>query len=598
MRDRSKVALALVIAAAVLIAAASVAAAPLQQSGSRQGEVHVTGSLASKIHYQGRLTDAGGNPLNGSYNLGFQLWNQASGGTKLSEETKSGVSVQNGLFTVELIVGQEHFTGQGLWLAIAVNGQALSPRQEMLPVPYALSLKPGGSIEGEGGRALTLRSDGDDALHVQTDAADKSGVWGHSDDGCGITGSSANNKGVQGFGPTGVYGRSDVDGGQGVHGHGTAADTEGVLGTADGANGKGVAGFGFTGVYGGSSADDGEGVFGHGIGARTEGVLGTADGANGKGVAGLGFTGVYGGSNADDGEGVFGHGVGARTEGVLGTANGEHGRGVWGISSGTAGDAYGVSGHSTHADGVEGYTNAASKSGVYGHSASGIGVSGSSSAKDGIVGTTSASDKAGVRGDCTDSVGVRGRSSNNDGVVGYTASANKAGVFGNSLVGNGVAGYSDGANGVLAVSRSGDASDAGLRARNEGAGPAIYSEGDLYITGAYRGNLGPNGGGAFPRPAYDSGWRSIGAGDSIWLPHLIGGNPDNYVVDLQFQGSYFGRHQYRYGTDKWMYTELTFWIERTKGAFWHGLTHEGIMVSRESDDDQINQIRLRIWVYR
>jgi hypothetical protein len=546
--------LALVIVAAALIAGAGVTAGPLQQPANAQGGLQVAGSVASKIHYQGRLTDAAGNPLNGSYNLGFQLWNHASGGTKLSEETKSGVGVQNGLFTVELIVGQEHFNGQELWLAVVVNGQVLSPRQEILPVPYALSLKPGASIEGEGGRALTLRSDGDDALHVQTDAAGKSGVWGHSDDGYGVTGTSGNNKGVQGVGPTGVYGRSDAENGEGVHGHGT--------------------------------------------GANTEGVLGTADGANGKGVSGLGFTGVYGGSSADDGEGVHGHGIGARTEGVLGTANGEHGRGVWGIASGTAGDAYGVSGHSTHADGVEGYTNAPSKSGVYGHSANGIGVSGSSGAKDGIVGTTSASDKAGVRGDCTDSVGVRGRSSNNDGVVGFTASADKAGVHGHSQVGNGVAGYSDGANGVLAVSRSGDPSDAGLRARNEGAGPAIYSEGDLYITGAYRGNLGPNGGGAFPRPAYDSGWRSIGAGDSLWLPHLIGGNPDNYVVDLQFQGAYFGRHQYRYGTDSWWYTELTIWIQRTKGAFWHGLTHEGIMVSRESDDDQIDQIRVRIWVYR
>ena len=553
MRDRRGVALTLLTAAAVLIVAASATAGPLQQSGTAQGEVRVTGSLASKINYQGRLTDAGGNPLNGTYDLRFELWDQASGGTQLSQETKSDVGVQNGLFTVDLLVQQQHFNGQGLWLAIGVNNQMLSPRQEILPVPYALSLKPGASVEAESGLGLTVRSDDDHALHGQTDAADRSGVWGHSDAGYGVTGTSGT-IGVRGLAPTGVYGRSDAESGEGVHGHGT--------------------------------------------GANTEGVLGTADGAAGKGVWGLGFTGVAGSSSADDGEGVHGHGAGARTEGVLGTANGEHGRGVWGIASGTAGDAYGVSGHSTHADGVEGYTASASKSGVYGHSADGIGVSGSSSAKDGIVGTTSASDKAGVRGDSTDSVGVRGRSTNNDGVVGFTASADKAGVHGHSQVGNGVAGYSDGANGVLAVSRSGDSYDAALRARNEGAGPAIYSEGDLYITGAYRGNLGPNGGGAFPRPAYDSGWRSIGAGQSLWLPHLIGGNPDNYVVDMQFQGANLGRHQYRYGTDSWWYTVLSVWVQRWKGAFWHGLTHEGIMVSRESDDDQIDQIRVRIWVYR
>src|SRR5262249_6399459 len=50
----------------------------------------------------------------------------------------SGVSVSNGLFTVQLDFGAASFNGARRWLQISVNGTPLSPRQELTATPYAL----------------------------------------------------------------------------------------------------------------------------------------------------------------------------------------------------------------------------------------------------------------------------------------------------------------------------------------------------------------------------------------------------------------------------------------------------------------------------
>ena len=85
---------------------------------------------------------------------------------------------------------QANFTGQALWLSIDVNGQTLSPRQEILPAPYALSLRPGADIVGESlnaadaalagyapatGAALYASAGGGAGLHSQS--AQSYGVW-------------------------------------------------------------------------------------------------------------------------------------------------------------------------------------------------------------------------------------------------------------------------------------------------------------------------------------------------------------------------------------------------------------------------------------
>jgi hypothetical protein len=96
--------------------------------------------------YQGQLAD-GGDPANGSYDLTFALYNSTSLASPVTygPVTNSAVLVTNGLFTTTLDFGTGVFIGVNYWLQIGVrvNGDTnaftnLSPRQPLLPVPYAI----------------------------------------------------------------------------------------------------------------------------------------------------------------------------------------------------------------------------------------------------------------------------------------------------------------------------------------------------------------------------------------------------------------------------------------------------------------------------
>ena len=139
MSNKKVIAMMVVGLVAILATASGVTASPATGVGDPPVE--------STINYQGQLTDSGGNPLNGTYDMEFRFYNAAVGGSQVgSTITKNDVAVTNGLFSVKLDVNQSGFNGQGLWLEVKVEGETLSPRQEILPVPYALGLKPGAEI--------------------------------------------------------------------------------------------------------------------------------------------------------------------------------------------------------------------------------------------------------------------------------------------------------------------------------------------------------------------------------------------------------------------------------------------------------------------
>ena len=124
-------------------------------------------------------------------------------------------------------------------------------------------------------------------------------------------------------------------------------------------------------------------------------------------------------------------------------------------------------------------------------------------------------------------------------------------------------------------------------------GEKLEVNGNLKVTGAYKGNIGPNNGAPFPRPAYDSGWLSINQGQTLTLTHNIGGSVDNYVVDLQFKHSSLGIHQMYYGFSY-------YWNGSTNmsyGACWQDLNTTSIKVYRRINEGAAEQIRVRIWVY-
>jgi hypothetical protein len=99
-------------------------------------------AVPSVIPYQGRLTDAAGTPLNGSYSIRFSLWNSGAGGSEQWSETQAAVTVSNGLFQVNLgsvvAIPATIFTGGDLYLEIKVGADpAMTPRQRFGSTPYA-----------------------------------------------------------------------------------------------------------------------------------------------------------------------------------------------------------------------------------------------------------------------------------------------------------------------------------------------------------------------------------------------------------------------------------------------------------------------------
>lgn len=98
-------------------------------------------------------------------------------------------------------------------------------------------------------------------------------------------------------------------------------------------------------------------------------------------------------------------------------------------------------------------------------------------------------------------------------------------------------------------------------------------------------------------PDYDSGWISIDQGEVKTFEHNLGGEPDNYVVDLQFKdtdGGY-GVNQVHYGGEEYIYFFPEGGLVR-KGTYWRNLTDEYVLVKRKADDYRADQVRVRIWV--
>ncbi|MBI4395828.1 MAG: hypothetical protein HY548_01950, partial [Elusimicrobia bacterium] len=99
-----------------------------------------------QINYQGKLADSNGNPIpDASVNLIFQICNDSGGGTCNYSETRNGVPVSNGVFSV--VIGQvtplqssDFQSGTDKWLKVTVNGTPLTPLQKLVASPYAMAV--------------------------------------------------------------------------------------------------------------------------------------------------------------------------------------------------------------------------------------------------------------------------------------------------------------------------------------------------------------------------------------------------------------------------------------------------------------------------
>ncbi len=108
------------------------------------GQLSSLPAQGTAFTYQGRLNN-NGSPANGSYDFIFTLFGVSSGGTAIAGPvTNAATAVSNGLFIATVDFG-DAFTGSSNWLQISVstNGAnsfgTLTPRQQLMPTPYAIS---------------------------------------------------------------------------------------------------------------------------------------------------------------------------------------------------------------------------------------------------------------------------------------------------------------------------------------------------------------------------------------------------------------------------------------------------------------------------
>jgi hypothetical protein len=120
--------------------------APMSQQNSP-----AAAPLADQIPIQGRLTDANGIPLNGTYTVQFAVYDAAVGGALKCGNVITTVTVTNGLFnsTLDFCDTLDAFEGDQMYLGVKVGDDPeMTPRQLIQGVPYAFNLKRGAVIKG------------------------------------------------------------------------------------------------------------------------------------------------------------------------------------------------------------------------------------------------------------------------------------------------------------------------------------------------------------------------------------------------------------------------------------------------------------------
>lgn len=90
-----------------------------------------------------------------------------------------------------------------------------------------------------------------------------------------------------------------------------------------------------------------------------------------------------------------------------------------------------------------------------------------------------------------------------------------------------------------------------------------------------------------PTPAWSSGWQAVAAGGSLTFNHNLGGDPDDYVVDLMMRNG-ATIHQRGLGGDALA-------GESPRGAFWYHLTDSSVSIHRNAADTDAPELLMRIF---
>ena len=114
-------------------------------------------AVPERVSLTARLVD-NGQPVSGTHDFVFELWDADSGGSARWSETRTGQTVTDGLVYIALgattPLDDSVFDGSSLFLAITVDGTALSPRLPIASVPYAIRAGVAASADNAAAAAL------------------------------------------------------------------------------------------------------------------------------------------------------------------------------------------------------------------------------------------------------------------------------------------------------------------------------------------------------------------------------------------------------------------------------------------------------------
>ena len=444
------------------------------------------------LTYQGKLTDASGNAIEGSVALKFKLYDASSGGNLLWEESQQ-VEAIDGLVNVILgsVTPLALSFGQPLWLSISVDaGSELEPRTELTSAVssfYASTIADSSVTDSKigndtvvrslnglrddvmlmAGNNVTIDKQGDNLVisATGTGGADGLDCWDLNGNGTGDPNEDINGDGkfdaedCQGpKGDDGDKGEKGDDGPKGDQGDpgppGTTAwvEANGNLTT----NGK--VGIGTTNLTPGQLNVGAQGfaiTAGSTAAIAVIGVSGGIAGVAGTATSGAGVQGI-----SKSGDGIYGKQEDSDNKGWLGTSSagvvGDGKNSSVGVKA-TSLSGAAVSAVSTSGDGVYGNQTNSNNEGWLGTSSAGVAgdgknnsagvkatsnngpaVSAVSTSGDGVYGNQTNSKNEGRLG--TGSAGVVGDGKNSSAGVIATSSSGSA-VFANSTNGNGITAF-------------------------------------------------------------------------------------------------------------------------------------------------------------
>jgi hypothetical protein len=182
---------------------------PPVQDGKQEQVSALSAAVSSRISYQGLLKE-NTIPVNGSRNMIFEIHDNNGCSSLRQSIQKSGVQLENGLFTTQLDISSPLMNGRALWIKVKVGDIALGC-EEILPVPYAISFRPEARIVNSSSSymlALDNTGSGDGLrAYSASPSKDYAAVWAvnNSNTGSGIAVYANSPNGY------GVYAKSSSD---------------------------------------------------------------------------------------------------------------------------------------------------------------------------------------------------------------------------------------------------------------------------------------------------------------------------------------------------------------------------------------------------